>query len=336
MRKAETVVSIALGAALLLAAVATERRTRPAGGIRPAHSVADPGSKETGDNQPASPEGYERVRGYDLGAFRAEVYRARPGQLDFAPAQLVVYDRAGRAALTLEGLESTQRPWMLLYDFRGHDGVQAPGSRTPAVYTQNLSGNGKPDIVIGRYSGGEHCCTTVTVAELDGDSVRTVGHIEGLSGLPFEGLEPRKLDRGPGWRLVAHRKYRTPCGLPDDAADVASVYAYSDGKFTVETPRYTAYFEALLRRNLARWARRDQRSLGLLSTLAFDYAGLGRTEESKRFLTVNLPQFEPQLEAAGVEPQTCTDYLETLADQIAGKALGSGPGSSGRSGGGSR
>ena len=331
MRKAETAVSIALGAVLLSAAVVTERRARPAGGVRSKYLVADPGPKEGADNQPVFPQGYDRVRSYDLGRFRAEVYRAHPGQLDFAPAQFAIYNRAGRAALKLEGLESTGRPWMLLYDFRGRGGIPAPESRTHAVYTQSLAGNGKPDVLIGQYSGGEHCCTTITVAELDGESARTVGHIESLSGLPFEGLELRKLDRGAGWQLVAHRKYRTPCVPPDDAVDVASVYAYSEGEFTVETARYAGYFESLLRRNLAKWARKDQRSLGLLSTLAFDYVGLGRTEEGKHFLTLNLPQFKPQLEAAGVEPQTCTAYLERFAAERAARTRGSGGVSGGTS-----
>src|SRR5579863_6217218 len=325
MRKAETVISIVLGAVLLSAVLVLARQRQLAGSLNPdpASPGADPAPTGVADNQGDVTQGFERIRTYALGAYHADVYRASASQLDFAAAQLVIYDHADHPLLKLEGLESTKTPWTVLYDFRSHHGVETEGQGHHPSYLKDLSGDGKPDVIVGQFSGGERCCTTVTVVELGLESVRTVGRIGGLSGLPFEALELRKLDRRAksGWQLVAHRRYGTPCGSPDDAADVPAVYTYSsEGQFVVETPRYTPYFEGVLRRNLARWARQDQRSIQLLSTLALDYAGLGREEESHRFVTANVSQFAPEITAAGVEPQTCTAYLETLADQLAGEA----------------
>lgn len=324
MRKAETVISIALGVVLLVAVLVVEREGQYSGSLRQqASPAAEPAPKAAGDNPAVVPPGYEPVRTYRLGAYHADVYRASPLPLDFGAARLVIYDHAERPVLKLEGLESTKTPWTVLYDFHARHGVEPVGRQFPPAppsYLKSLTGDGKPDVIIGQFSGGERCCTTVTVVELGPESVRTVGRIEGLPGLPFEALEVRKLDRRPDWQLVAHRRYPTLCGSSDDPADVPTVYAYSNGGFAVEAPRYAAYFEAVLRRNLARWARKDQRSIGLLSTLALDYAGLGRKQESQRFLTANLSHFVPQLKAAGVEPQTCTAYLEKLADQLAGDA----------------
>lgn len=321
MRKAEMVISILLGVVLLSAALVLERQGQSAGSLNPASLATDPAPKAAGDNPAVVTQGYERVRTYPLGAYHADVYRASSLQLDFAAAELVIYDHADHPVFKLEGLESTKTPWTVLYDFHARNGVATAGRGLHPSYLKSLTGKGKPDVVIGQFSGGERCCTTVIVVELGPESVRTVGHIEGLSGLPFEALELRKLDRRAesGWQLVAHRRYGTPCGSSDDAADVSSVYTYSQGQFVVETPRYPAYFEAILRRNLARWGRQDQRSIQLLCTVALDYAGLGRKEESHRFVTANLAQFAPELQAAGVEPETCTAYLETLADQLAGQ-----------------
>ena len=59
---------------------------------------------------------------------------------------------------------------------------------------------------------GDHCCTVATILELGKDAVTPIGRIDGIDGLPFEGLEVRKLDKGTNWQCIAHRPYVTACG----------------------------------------------------------------------------------------------------------------------------
>lgn len=317
MQKGENAISVALAAVILLAFLALHQRWQLAG-LQEAASSAEEFILTTTGLRGEIPEisGYEKVKTFRLERYRAALYRASPAPLLFAPGRLVIYDPSNRVAFKLETLEGSKDAWTALYDFAGRNGLTVPGSRARPVYTRDLTGTGDGDIVIGQYSGGDHCCATATVVELGKNAVKVLGRIEGLDGLPFEGLEIRKLGKDPGWELVAHRPYRTYCGGHEDAAEVLSVYAFVNGQCLDRTSAYGDYFKSVLRQNLQKWSKEKERSLQLLQTLAIDYAMLGQPDEGKRFFAMNLSALLPTLQKKGVDPNTCVEDVASLVDRM--------------------
>ncbi len=260
--------------------------------------------------------GYEQVKTFYLGRYRAEFYRATPAPLVFASYRFVIYDRSGQSVFKVDTVEASTVPWSKLYDFAGRHGLPDLRIRGGPLYTRDLTGDGNPDVILGQYSGGDHCCSTVTVIELGKDSVKVLGRITGLDGLPFEGLDVSHLNHDPGWQLVAHRPYRTVCGPHADAADVISVYAYNNGQLSDQTAHYTAFLNRVLQGDLAKWRRDKQRSLRLLQTVATDYSKAGQPGMAVQFFQQNLPSFYAQLESSGVDPQACSRDLENLVSSL--------------------
>jgi hypothetical protein len=313
MQKGEGVISVALGAAVLLAFLAVQYRWQLASLKKVASSAGEFILATTGlRGQIPEISGYEQVKTYRLGNYRAGLYRVSPASVIFAPGRFVIYDGDSKPVFKLDTLEGSKEPWTAVYDFTGRDGLPVPGSRARPNYTRSLSGTGAPNIVIGQYTGGDHCCTTVTVAELGKDSVKVVGSISGLGGLPFEGLEIRKADKNPTLELIAHRLYRTVCGTHADAADVLTVYEYTNGQYTDQTSRYVDFLQSALRQNLQKWSREKERSLQLLQTIAAGYAVLGKREEGKRFFAMNLAAALLELRKRGADPNACIEDVEAL------------------------
>jgi hypothetical protein len=317
MQKGENIVSIALATIVLLAVVAVQRRWNPADLKDVANSAADfiLTSAGIGDQVPDL-AGYERVKVFRLGDYRAGLYRAAPVPLVFAPGRLIIYDHADQPVFYLETLEGSKDPWSAVYDFNGHHGLPASGSRVRSSFTRDLAGNGTPDAIVGQYTGGGHCCTVATILELGKDGVTLVGRIDGIDGLPFEGLEVRKLTKGAGWQCVAHRPYATACGTHFDAADVLAIYASADGRFQDRTRQFGDYLQDVLRQNLAKWRQERNRSMELLQTVAMDYTVVGQKDEGIRFFALNLHQLFPNLQNQNVDPNTCLDALQDLADRL--------------------
>ncbi len=317
MQKGENIVSMALAAAVLLAVIAIQRRWNPASLKDVASSAEDFILTTTGiRGEVPDIAGYERLQTFPLGSYRAALYRATPAPLIFAPGRWVVYDHADQPVFKLETLEGTTNSWSALYDFTGRRGLPVAGSRQRPSYTRNLTGNGEPDIIFGQYSGGEHCCTLATILELGKDAATPIGHIDGIDGLPFEGLEVRKLNRGPSWQCIAHRPIVTACGGHFDAADVLAVYAFTDGRFQDETVTFGDFLESVLRLNLAKWRQEKNRTLALLQTVAVDYAMIGQKEVGERFFALNLTPFVPVLQSHNVDPNVCLDSLENLLGRV--------------------
>jgi len=317
MQKGENIVSIALAAVVLLAVVAVQRRWNPASLKDVASSAEDFILTTTGiGGQAPDIAGYERLKTLRLGKYRAGLYRAIPAPLIFAPGRLVIYDQTDQPVFKIETLEGSKDSWSAIYDFNGRHGLPVAGSRARAIYTRDLSGNGIEDVIVGQYSGGSHCCTVATLLELGQDTVRPIGRIDGIDGLPFEGLEIRKLSKGPGWQCIAHRPFTTACGTHYDAADILAIYAFNGTSFQDQTVKFGDYFQEVLRQNLAKWRQERNRSMDLLQTVAVDYAVVGQKDLGKRFFALNLSQLMPSLQSHNVDPNVCLDALETLLDRV--------------------
>jgi hypothetical protein len=260
--------------------------------------------------------GYEKLKTYRLEGYRAALYRQSPASLVFAPGRFVVYNRDDQPLFKLETLEGSKDSWTTLYDFNGHHGLPLPGNRSRAEYTKSLSGNGVPDVVIGQYSGGDHCCTVATIIELGTDAVAVLGRIDGLEGLPFEGLEIRSIHKDKSWECVAHRPYMTACSGHAEAADVLSIYAFVNGHYVDNTNEYADYLAAILRQNLTKWRQEKNLSLALLQTLAAQFAQLGQKDEGKRFFAMNFNPFLLNLQQRGIDPNLCLDDVQSLMDRL--------------------
>jgi hypothetical protein len=317
MQKGENIVSIALAAVVLLAVVAVQRRWNPADLKDVANSAEDFILTTAGiGGQVPDVAGYERLTTFHLGKYRAGLYRATPAPLIFAKGRLIVYDEANRPVFRLETLEGSKDSWSSLYDFNGRHGSPAPGGKARPSYARELTGNGAADIIIGQYSGGDHCCTVATILELGKDAVTPIGRIDGIDGLPFEGLEVRKLGKGATWQCIAHRPYVTSCGSHFDAADVLSVYAFTGGRFEDRTVNFGDFLEDVLRQDMAKWRQGKDRNMDLLQTIAVDFAMVGQKEAGKRFFALNLSQLMPNLQSHNLDPNACLDALESLVDRV--------------------
>lgn len=316
MRKGENIISMVLAALILFTVLAIQRKWQPTN-LKDMASSAGEFILTTAGIRGGIPEipGYEKVRTYSLDRYRAGFYRVSPAPLVLANYRFVIYNRDNQPVFTAQSLEGSKNPWTVLYDFAGRHGSPLSGSRKRPIYTRSLTGNGAPDIMIGQYSGGDHCCTIATVVELGKESVKVLAHIDGLDGLPFEGLELRRIDPGPDWEIVAHRPYQTACGSHFDGADVLSVYAYTGGIYTDQTTRFTSFLEGVLRQNQEKWAKTP--SLQLLQTLAMDYAMLGRRDVANRFFSMNVTPFIPEMRQKNVDPDACLEDVTGLVDRLA-------------------
>jgi hypothetical protein len=317
MQKGENIVSIALAALVLLAVIAVQRKWNPADLKDVANSAEDFILTTAGiGGQVPGIAGYERLKTFRLGDYRAGLYRATPAPLIFAQGRLVIYDNADHPVYKIETLEGSKDPWSSLYDFNGRHGLAVQGGRARPSYTRDLTGNGVPDMIVGQYSGGDHCCTITTILELGKDAVTPIGRIDGIDGLPFEGLEVRKLSKGTNWQCISHRPYMTACGNHYDAADVLAVYAFTAGRFQDQTVNYGDFFQDVLRQDLAKWRQQKNHTMDLLQTVAVDFAVVGQKDAGERFFALNLSQLMPSLQSHNVDPNVCLDSLETLVDRV--------------------
>jgi hypothetical protein len=322
MPKGENVISFALALVVVLTFVAFQRQWNTASLKDMASSAEDFILASTGiRGQVPDLVGYEKLATYRLGIYRAALYRRTPASLVFASGRFVMYNESDQPVFKLETLEGSKDSWTLVYDFAGRHGISPPGNRSHPEYTHNLTGNGSPDVVVGQYSGGDHCCTVATILELGPATVSVLGHIDGLDGMPFEGLEIRDIHKDKSWECVAHRPYMTSCGSHAEAADVLSVYSFSNGKYADNTTQYTDYLGTVLSQNLTRWRQDKALSLGLLQSVSAQFAQLGEKEEGKRFFVMNFNPFLPSLQRKGIDPNACLEDLQNLMDRLAGAQL---------------
>lgn len=317
MQKGQNAISVAMAAVILLIFIAVHERWQLAGFKRIAASAQQYVLATTGlSGQTPQLPGFEKVKTFTLGNYQATLYRASPAPLVFASGRFVIYDEGNKPVFKVDTLEGSREPWTAVYDFAGRNGRSLTGRRSKPNFTLDLTGNGTLDALIGQYSGGDHCCTIATIVELGKESVSVVGRIGGLAGLPFEGLEVRKVDKDPIWEIIAHQPYRTLCGGHEDAADVPAIYAYNNGQYEDQTSQHVEYLRELLERNLQKWGREKERSLQLLQTIAATYALLGEREQGKRMFAMNLPALLPDLRQRGVDINVCLDDATGLLDRL--------------------
>jgi hypothetical protein len=317
MQKGESAISAAIAAVILLAFLAVQQRWQATGLREMANSAEDYVLATTGlRGQIPELPGFEKVKTYALGDYRAALYRASPAPLVFAPGRFVIYDLGNKPVFKLDTLEGSRDPWTAVYDFAGRNGLSAPGSRAKPKFTLDLTGAGALNALVGQYSGGDHCCTVTTVLELGKESVNVVGRISGLEGLPFEGLELRKIDKDAAWEIIAHQPYRTLCGGHEDAADVPSIYGYVNGQYVDQTAKQVDYLKGLMQRDMQKWGREKDRSIKLLQTIAAAHSLLGERDAGKRYFAMNLPSLLPALREKGVDPNACLDDVQALLDRL--------------------
>jgi len=317
MQKGENAISVAMAAVLVLLFIAAQQRWELSGLEKMAASAEEYILSTTG-LRGATPDltGYEKLSTFPLGTYQASLYRQTPAPLTFAPGRFVVYDRSNNPVFKVSTLEGSREPWTAVYDFAGRNGRSIPGKRNKPRFASDLTGNGTMDAIVGFYSGGDHCCTVATILELGKDSVRELGRVRGLDGLPFEGLEVRKIDEDPAWEILAHARYRTVCGGHEDSADVISVYDFAAGEWTNQTARHTDFLRSILQQNIETWGRSKDRSIQTLQTIAAEYAILGQREQGQRFFAMNLPSVVPQLRKMGVDPDGCLEDNASLLARL--------------------
>lgn len=317
MQKGENAISAALAAVVVLVFIAAHQRWQLAGFQRVAASAEEYLLATTGiRGQTPDLPGFEKLKTYALGSYQASLYRQSPTPLTFAAGRLVIYDLANRPVFKMNTLEGSREAWTTVYDFAGRNGRPIPGRRAKPKFTLDLNGDGTLDALIGIYSGGDHCCTVATVIEIGKESVRELGRIGGINGLPFEGLEVRKIDADPAWEFIAHERYRTLCGAHEDSPEVLSIYDYVGGQWTNQTVRHVEFLRTMLQQDIRKWNQTKLQSLQLLQSIAAQHAALGEREVGRRFFAMNLNVLLPAMREKGVDLNACLEDATGLLARI--------------------
>jgi hypothetical protein len=161
----------------------------------------------------------------------------------------------------------------------------AGGGRKASIRASDLDGDGEPEVVVGLYWGGAHCCFLARVYRFDGERYHPVTHNFGDGGY-------RLTDVGAGGRLeFLSSDWRFGYRYASFAYSVfpVQVWTFTDGRFSDITERFRGRIARDSRRAwriYRRVARGDGEVRGALAAWAADEYRLGRRAQARAKLRV--------------------------------------------------
>ena len=268
------------------------------------------GSASDGPPTLPVPDGMEAVEVFDLGTYRAVLYRYASPPLVFTQGKFVLYDERYRSLYETDTLEGTREPWTRLYNFAGR------GREGRPVYLWDLNRDGAPEIVLGQFSGGGFCCTTATVLTLHESGIEIIGMVENIAGVPLENVHVRDVDRDGVRELLVELSLPPLCGSPRSAPHRPVAYTLLDGEAVEGKAQSDLYYRQILALRGSLWRRRANRTLHLLFNISVNYALLGDQEEAMEFFDRQIGQVRGELEAVGFGQDACREELKDFLEQI--------------------
>jgi hypothetical protein len=163
-------------------------------------------------------------------------------------------------------------------------GDPAPHGRSARVL--DLESNGQPDVVLGLYTGGAHCCFVYQVYRLDPGTLTYVKteHFFGNAGAAIKDL---RHDRHLEFVSTNDAFYYQFGSFADSGAPV-QIWRFSAGKFV----DITRHFPGVIRKDAALWWRlfthHYDAGEGLIAPWAADQDLLGHPAQVKRTLARQL------------------------------------------------
>jgi hypothetical protein len=163
----------------------------------------------------------------------------------------------------------------------------------------DLESNGQPDVVLGLYTGGAHCCFVDQVYSLDPGTMTYVSkeHYFGDAGAAIKDLH----HDGHLEFVSTNDAFYYQFGSFADSGAPIQIWAFGAGRFV----DVTRNFPQLIRRDAARWWRLFTHNYvageGLIAPWAADEDLLGHSQQVKRALARQLKlghlhsEFSPQV-----------------------------------------
>lgn len=147
---------------------------------------------------------------------------------------------------------------------------------------KDITGEGNPDMVVVRHTGGASCCSWVEVYDL-GDQVREV------LGSPYSRFSGtfEDLDRNGAFEFITYDdSYSSSCGYPG-AVSAKVIFEYDGKEYRPASPKYAKYYQADIEKHL-KWARDavptngdyDGTTKCSVLPLVLDYLYAGQTDQA--------------------------------------------------------
>jgi hypothetical protein len=161
-----------------------------------------------------------------------------------------------------------------------------PSAHGQSARVLDLESNGQPDVVLGLYTGGAHCCYVDQVYSLDPGSMTYVKKEQyfGDAGAAIKDLH----HNGHLEFVSTNDAFYYEFGSFADSGAPIQIWAFSAGRFA----DITRNFPQLIRRDAARWWRLFTHNYsageGLISPWAADEDLLGHFKQVKRTLAKQL------------------------------------------------